>query len=198
VSHSDTSATTDQPGQAIINIPADQMGPGTHDLFVADVQYPDSDSAAGGCGYEWPTGGWAGYGCLPTFTSEEMTVAVAYPATQNTVLAAPEVEESSAFDSTVFSGLPVMADGGVASTPSGSILPPVGPLLITIALTLVFAILIALPSALLESTVEGNESRISGFLRRLLPVRRSAPSSSGADDPSGSAAPTNVSPGSEG
>jgi hypothetical protein len=166
-----TSTETDDPGHWVIRISADQMGPGTHNLFMVNLEYPESRT----CSKDWPGGeAWSGYGCVPTFTVEEMTVAVAYPASTATVLAGPDVEKTSAFDNTVFSGLPVMADGGVASTPAGSILPPVGPLLITIALTLVFAILIALPSALLESTLESNESRIGGFLRRLLPRRGAA------------------------
>lgn len=170
------STATDLPNQKVINISREQMGPGSHTLFIVGLDYPDDFEYS----KTWPDGGWSGYGCLPTFTVEEMTVAVAYPSSASSVLPGPVVGKNTAFDASIFSGL---ALPGVSPAPNAStvqmsdltIAPPVVPLLITIALTLVFAILIALPSALLESTIENNESRIGAFLKKILPPRRTAP-----------------------
>jgi hypothetical protein len=67
------SSATGTPNQAMINISAGQMGPGTHDLFVVGVSYPDDQA----CSVKWPdSGAWSGYGCPPEFTVDEMTVVV--------------------------------------------------------------------------------------------------------------------------
>ncbi|WP_206750367.1 hypothetical protein, partial [Cryobacterium sp. TMT4-10] len=161
------SSATGTPNQAIVNISAEQMGPGTHDLFVVGVSYPDDQA----CSVTWPdSGSWSGYGCPPEFTVDEMTVAVGYSASTGSVLPGPSLDKGSAYDASVFSDLPLTAGDGTRE--SAANLPSVGPVLITIALTLIFAILIALPSALLESTFESNESRIGDFLRKFLPGRR--------------------------
>ncbi|WP_146069470.1 hypothetical protein [Cryobacterium sp. Y11] len=167
------STATGAPNQKVIAISSDQMGPGSHTLFIASMEYPDSQE----CSITWPDGGLGSYGCLPTFIVEEMTVAVAYPDSTASVLPGPLVGNNTAFDASIFSDLALTgqspeADAGPLQASDLTITPPIGPLLITVALTLIFAILIALPSALLEATIENNESRIGAFLKKILPPRR--------------------------
>lgn len=180
------STATDIPNQKVVNISSEQMGPGSHTLFIVGLDYPDDYE----CSKTWPEGNWSGYGCLPTFTVDEMTVAVAYPGSTESVLPGPVVGKNTAFDASIFSGLaltglPPAADVGTVQASDLTIVPPIVPLLITIALTLIFAILIALPSALLESTIANNESRIGAFFKRILPPRHTAPRAT-AVTPSGS------------
>jgi hypothetical protein len=154
--------TDEESGAAVAHIPFDLIGPGNHELFLTKITYPDASASA--CSVIWPGDeqDWTGYGCLPEFETQVISVAVPYAPSKDFELAGPIVSAGSPFEQTVFSNLPPV---GVSET------DPVPPVLLTIASTLILAILIALPTALLESTLDENQSRVATFVRGLFPGR---------------------------
>lgn len=151
-----------------IEVPVDVVGPGTHELFIVALQYPEEPRGNPRCAQAAFQDGWAFGGCLSTPSKTTVfSVTVPYPPAEDTVLPAVEIEKGAAFDSTVFSNLPAAPVteilGGQAET-----LSKVG---LTTIVALVLAILIALPTELLESTISKNHTRLAAFTRRLFPVQ---------------------------
>jgi hypothetical protein len=154
-----------------IDIPLDLLGPGPHSLFVLGVESPEGVSKGQpGCAeVTYADGSWANAGCQ-FMTSEPVTFAVnvPYPPVAGTVLPAADVAEESAFRSTIFSRL-AASPGFGGSGAQNDTMTRAG---LTVAVALVLAILIALPTELVENTLSKNHSRIAAFTRRLLPGRR--------------------------
>jgi hypothetical protein len=152
-----------------IDIPLELIGPGTHNLFVIGLSRPDNDmpGQAGCTGKIYDDGSWASAGC--SFEMSEpvhFTVTVPFPPAQGTVLPGTDVPEGSAFHPTVFSQLtaaPLVDDTEIDT----DTLTKAG---LTVALAVVLAVLIALPTELLESTIAKNHARIGRISRRFRPV----------------------------
>ena len=156
-----------------IDIPVELIGPGTHKLFVMGVTQPDQPARGQpGCtGVDYADGSWAGAGCqFATSEPVSFTVTVPYPPAAGMVLPGANVADGSAFHSTVFSRL-VTAPGFGGSGAQDDMFTKAG---LTVALALVLAILIALPTELVENTISKNHSRIAAFIKRLLPAGRYA------------------------
>jgi hypothetical protein len=166
--------TDEESGAAVAHIPLDLMGPGNHELFLTTITYPEPSASA--CSVSWPGEGgyWTGYGCPPEFETQLISVAVPYAPSKNFELTGPIVSSNSPYDQTVFSNLPPVGLSERDAVP---------PVLLTIAVTLILAILIALPTALLESTLDENQSRVAAFVRRLLPGRARVRTSSVRPEP---------------
>ncbi|MFJ5693919.1 hypothetical protein ACIP9X_08705 [Arthrobacter sp. NPDC093125] len=164
-----------------IDIPLDLLGPGTHALFVIGVENPEGTSQGQpGCAeVTYADGSWANAGCQ-FLTSEPVTftVTVPYPSVPDTVLPAADVAEGSAFRSTIFSQLPASPGFG-GSGAQDDTFTRAG---LTVAVALVLAILIALPTELVENTISKNHSRIAAFTRKLLPARRHGAASGRASE----------------
>ena len=150
------------------DIPADLLGPGSHELFIIGLQYPEQARGNALCAQATFEDGWAFGGCRSTPSPAKVfTVTVPYPPAHGTVLPAVDVAEGDMFDSTVFSNL---SEAPVTEIVEGEAetFSQVG---LTIIIALVLAILIALPTELVESTISQNHSRLAAFTRKLYPVR---------------------------
>ncbi len=162
-------------GTAILRIPYEMLGAGTYSLFIAtvesskdclelgDVVLKDGESITGYCSPAMQS--------EPTF----FTVTVPNVTASDRVLPGPAVTDDSWFDQTVFSNLrtidkPEAGSLQASAQDSGDLL---GAALVVATVTTVLAILIALPTALIESTIEGNRSRLARFFRGLLPFQPS-------------------------
>ncbi|TFD42928.1 hypothetical protein E3T33_11330 [Cryobacterium sp. TMT1-2-1] len=165
-------ASIDNAGYRVIDIPLDVVGPGTHELFVIGLSTPASGNPTvrnPGCALKvWEGGKWAGGGC-PYDASAPVyfTVTVPSPPASEMLLQSRDVEKGSAFDPSVFSTLKPLDQTEDAE----ALALHVG---LTVALALVLAILIALPTEMLNSVVSDKHSRIAGFFRWLLPAGRRA------------------------
>lgn len=152
-----------------VDVPVALLGPGSHDLFIISLRYPDTQRGNPLCAQrDYDDGTWAWGGC-PQVPSEAriFSVTVPYPPTTGTVLPAINVDAGAAFDSTVFSKLPEAPVTGIVEGQTDT-LTRVG---LTTIVALVLAILVALPTELLESTISKNHTRLASFTRRLLPGR---------------------------
>lgn len=151
-----------------IEVPFDLLGPGTHELFIVALQYPEKARGNPLCAQASFPDGWAFGGCRSTPSAARMfSVTVPYPAAEGTVLPAVAIEKGAAFDSTVFSYLPKAPVAGITEGQPET-LSKVG---LTTIVALVLAILIALPTELLESTISKNHTRVAVFTRKLLPAQ---------------------------
>lgn len=173
-----------------VDIPIDLIGPGTHQLFVIGLAMPDNDTLGqAGCAHKlYADGSWAGAGCSYEMSEPvQFTVTVPFPPVKGTVLPGAVAAEGAAFHPTVFSRLaaaPLVEDTGIDS----DTLTKAG---LTVALAVVLAVLIALPTELLESTISNNNARINRITRRFRPVaerRRHGTASSPSESAEGSEA----------
>lgn len=156
-------------GVTTVQIPLDQMGPGFHQLLLQNLSYPPEARGNPQCiNREWGDGSWTGGGCL--FEMGELYkigVNVQYPMADNgTVLAGPKVSPKSWVDQSVYSNLEP-----VNFSLWDNFSKLIGPIGATLGITTVFAVLIALPTSLLESSLEANHDRVQAGLNRLIPWR---------------------------
>lgn len=154
-----------------VQIPVTLLGSGTHNLFIQNLEMPDDRYDPSLCRvinqaeFGW-TGDLATAGCRYTPGAfERISVNVEYPmANAGHVIAGPEVSEKTWFDQGVYSDLkPANWDF------FGNFKKFSGPAVVTLGVTSVFAVLIALPTSLLESSLEANQSRVENMLKRLIP-----------------------------
>lgn len=152
-----------------VDIPIGLLGPGSHQLFIVALEYPEERRGNPLCAQKaFPDNGWAYGGCRSTPSNAKIfSVTVPYAPVEGTVLPAADVEKGTAFDSTVFSKLSEAPVTGIVEGEAET-LTRAG---LTTIVALVLAILIALPTELVESTISKNHSRLAGYTRRLLPVR---------------------------
>jgi hypothetical protein len=165
-------ASTVEIGITTLTVPYNEMGAGTHALVLFGLGRPENEQYDPTCsGRTWDNGGWAGAGCDFTYAVPVyLTLNVPFlPSPDAQTLPGPAVTENSAFDQTIFSGLP--------ATDNAAVVGPSAPLTVslTVVLALVLAILIALPTELLNSAVSANHGRIAGVFRWMFPSRAAAP-----------------------
>lgn len=150
-----------------VRIPVSLYGPGTHNLFIQNLNTPDDKYFDPQCKSRiWDGSGRASMGCeYSRGYFERISVNVEYPmADAGHVIAGPKVSEKTWFDQGVYSDLqPINWDF------FGNFQKFVGPAVATLGVTSVFAVLIALPTSLLESSLEANQSRVESMLKRLIP-----------------------------
>lgn len=157
----------DATGITTVRIPVGLFGPGTHNLFIQNLNTPEDRYFDPLCKSRvFDGGGQVSMGCQYfKGTFERISVNVEYPmADTGHVIAGPEVSEKTWFDQGVYSDLqPVNWDF------FGNFEKFAGPAAVTLGVTSVFAVLIALPTSLLESSLEANQSRVENMLKRLIP-----------------------------
>lgn len=151
-----------QANKVVIRIPFDVLGPGLHEVFVAPIDY----HLEGNCNrHTWSGGGYADSEC-PPILGEVQRVSVIVPlAKVDSVVGGPVVESGSWFDSTVFSNLkPFDINAPIEKRDKF-----IQQCLAALFVGLILSVLIALPTALIDSTIENNDSRIVRRLRGIIP-----------------------------
>ncbi|MDH6532372.1 hypothetical protein M2119_000609 [Aurantimicrobium minutum] len=161
-----TSSKDEATGITTFHVPLSVYGSGTHSLFIQNLYYPDDTFGMSCKSRTWDGGGKASMGCeYSEGYFERITVNVEYPmADSGHVVAGPQVTRDTWFDQGVYSDL----------TPIdwnffGNFQKFAGPVAATLGVTSVFAVLIALPTALVESSLEANHGRVESLLRKYMP-----------------------------
>lgn len=157
-----------QTDKRMIRIPFDVFGPGLHELFIAPIDY----RLEGNCNrHTWSNGGYADSECPPVLGDVQRVAVIVPLAKVDSVVSGPVVESGSWFDSTVFSNLNPIE----SSTPIDDREKFTQQCLAALFVGLILSVLIALPTALIDSTIENNDGRIVRRLRGII-LRRKAQS----------------------
>lgn len=153
--------STNSAWTARIQIPTSVIGAGTHDIFFAPVTQT-TDCAT----YTWPDNSFATGGCLYELDAVYTEiVAIRAEPSGHFPFVSPAEPGTIRDPSVISASEPRVTDPAV-------IIDDVAPrIVVAVSIAAVLGILIALPTALLESTLETNQSRFARWLRRLFPTR---------------------------
>ena len=150
-----TLGSVDENGNWVVDIPLSKMGPGQHLVFIMGIDYSGT-SGDPSCSRTFDDGSWIGYDCIasysaPVYYQVNIPVPSSGSGAGNT-LPGPLVGVGSFFDQSGFSNLPVLD------------LKELAPKALAAAgVTLVLAILMAIPTHLVSEATSGGIGLLSRY-----------------------------------